>query len=362
VLNIREIPIGSHERVIRATDPTTGLDAIVAIHSTKLGPALGGCRYYAYDNYEDQRLDALRLSKGMTYKNALAGLHYGGGKATINANAPKTSKLWKSFAEVLNHIGGTYYGAGDVGTTVSDLLRIHKHSQYLLGYVGQDSGWATAYGIYCSLKGLLRILDGTKTAKFTNKTFSVVGLGKVGSRLVNFLSQQPVKVYVTDIRKQAFNNLKRALKLLNPHPDFELIWCKSDKDIHDIATDVYMPCALGGTFTQDFIKDFKSKSICGGANNQLHTTADGDTLHDNGILYVPDYLANAGGVIYISAGHNISHDITIAIDIEWSDDMVKPKLEALEDKAFDILTISKKEDKPTVQVAKELVETKLKDL
>ena len=362
MLNIREIPIGSHERVIRATNDETGLDAFIAIHSTKLGPALGGCRYHAYDNYDDQRMDALRLSKGMTYKSALAGLHYGGGKSTINAKTPKSAKLWKSFAEVLNHIGGAYYGAGDVGTTVTDLKQIHKHSQYLLGYVGQDSGIATAYGIYCSLKGLLRTLDNTKTAKFTNKTFSIVGLGKVGSRLVSFLSQQPVKVYVTDVRKQAFNNLKRALKQLNPHPDFELIWCKTDKDIHDIATDVYMPCALGGIITQDFIKDFKSKSICGGANNQLHTTTDGDTLHDNGILYVPDYLANAGGVIYISAGHNISHDITTASDIEWSDDMVKPKLEALEDKAFDILSISKKENKPTVQVAKELVETKLKGL
>ena len=336
MLNIREIPIGSHERVIRATDDTTGLDAVIAIHNTKLGPALGGCRYLKYNNYDEQRMDALRLSKGMTYKNALAGLHFGGGKSTINANTAKSPDLWKSFAEVLNYTAGTYYGAGDVGTTVNDLKRIHKHTQYLLGYVGQDSGWATAYGIYCSLKGLLRILDGTKTAKFTNKTFSVVGLGKVGSRLVNFLSQQPVKVYVTDIRKQAFNNLKRALKLLNPHPDFELIWCKTDKDIHDIATDVYMPCALGGTVTPDFIKTFKSRAICGGANNQLHTTNDGDILHKEGILYVPDYLANAGGVIYISAGHNISHDITIAINIEWSDDMVKPKLEALEDKAFDI--------------------------
>jgi glutamate dehydrogenase/leucine dehydrogenase len=362
VLNIREIPIGSHERVIRATDDTTGLDAIVAIHNTKLGPALGGCRYLKYDSYDEQRLDALRLSKGMTYKNALAGLHFGGGKSTINANTAKSPDLWRSFAEVLNYTAGTYYGAGDVGTVVDDLDEMHKHTQYVLGFGGQDSGWSTAYGLYNALKGLLKVLDDAPNVNWTDKTFSVVGLGKVGSRLINFLSEHPVKVYATDIRKAAFKNLKTALEHLNTHPDFELEWVETDTDIHDIATDVYMPCALGGTVTPDFIKTFKSKAICGGANNQLGTTDHGKILHEEGILYVPDYLANAGGVIFISASSNVTHDITTTLDIEWNDPMVKPKLMALHEKAYDILKISQEEDKPTTKVAKEMVEKKLKGL
>jgi len=362
VLNIREIPIGSHERVIRATDDTTGLDAIVAIHNTKLGPALGGCRYLKYDSYDEQRLDALRLSKGMTYKNALAGLHFGGGNSTINANTAKSPDLWRSFAEVLNYTAGTYYGAGDVGTVVSDLDQIHKHTQYVVGFGGQDSGWSTAYGLYCATKGLLRVLDDTPKVNWTNKTFSVVGLGKVGSRLINFLSKHPVKVYCTDIKRKTYKNLQQALDNLQPHPQFELVWCKDDNEIHDIATDVYMPCALGGTVTPEFIKTFKSKSICGGANNQLRTTDDGDILHKEGILYVPDYLANAGGVIFISAASNITHDITATLDVEWSNPMVKPKLMALHEKAYDILKTSQEEDKPTTKVAKEMVEKKLKGL
>jgi glutamate dehydrogenase/leucine dehydrogenase len=362
VLNIREIPIGSHERVLRATDDTTGLDAIVAIHNTKLGPALGGCRYLKYAGYEEQRYDALRLSKGMTYKNALAGLHFGGGKSTINANTAKSPDLWRSFAEVLDYTAGTYYGAGDVGTNVNDLDEIHKHTQYVLGFGGQDSGWATAYGLYCATKGLLRVLDDTSKVNWTGKSFSVVGLGKVGSRLINFLSEHPVKVYATDIRKAAFRNLRTALQHLNTHSDFELIWSETDNDIHDIATDVYMPCALGGTITPDFIKTFKSRAICGGANNQLRTTNDGDILHKEGILYVPDYLSNAGGVIFISAASNITHDITTTLDIEWDDPMVKPKLLALHEKAYDILKTSQEEDKPTTQVAKEMVDSKVKGL
>lgn len=362
MLNIREIPIGSHERVLSATDNTTGLDAIIAIHNTKLGPALGGCRYLKYNSYDEQRYDALRLSKGMTYKNALAGLHFGGGKSTINANTAKSPDLWRSFAEVLDYTAGIYYGAGDVGTIVDDLDEIHKHTQYVLGFGGQDSGWATAYGIYCSTKGLLRVLDNTNKIDWRDLTFSVVGLGKVGSRLINFLSEHPVKVYATDIRKHAFRNLKTALEHLNTHPDFELIWVETDKDIHDIATDVYMPCALGGTITPDFIKTFKSRAICGGANNQLHTTNDGDILHKEGILYVPDYLANAGGVIFISAASNISHDITTTLNIEWNDPMVKPKLLSLHEKAYDILKTSQEQDKSTTQVAKEIVDKKLKGL
>ena len=362
MLNIREIPIGSHERVLHAKDDTTGLDAIVAIHNTKLGPALGGCRYLKYDGYEEQRFDALRLSKGMTYKNALAGLHYGGGKSTINANTAKSPDLWRSFAEVLDYTAGTYYGAGDVGTIVKDLDQIHKHTQYVLGFGGQDSGWATAYGLYNALKGLLKVLDYTRKVDWTDKTFSVVGLGKVGSRLIHFLSEHPVKVYCTDIKRKAYKNLASALEHLNPHPDFELVWVKNDDAIHDIATDVYMPCALGGTITPDFIKTFKSRAICGGANNQLRTTDDGDILHKEGILYVPDYLSNAGGVIFISAASNITHDITATLNIEWNDQMVKPKLLSLHEKAYDVLKTSQEQDKPTTQVAKEMVDKKLKGL
>jgi len=375
VLKLIDQNIGGYDRVVRATDDITGLDACISIHNTQLGPAIGGCRYMEYKDFDEQRMDALRLSKQMTYKNALAGLHHGGGKATINSRAgAKTVDLWKSFAEALNKLGGIYYTAGDIGTTTEDLLELHNHTQYVLGYDGIDSGYATAYGVYNSLCHAFNFYLGRRKNhsiqySLNSRSIGVIGLGKVGERLIKFLTavdQQPsLTIYTYDIDKEKYYKLKENFdsqlgnrKKLPPR----LQWCDSIQELNQIPVDIYSPCATGGMITEEFAKTCRAKIICGGANNQLENDEVAQILLDRGILYVPDYLANSGGVIQVRSSYNISHDITSSLDISWDNPLVKYRLENLSLRAYEILEQSREQNKPTNIVAKEIVENKLKDL
>jgi len=370
MIKLTDHAIGGYERVVRATDSTTGLDACIAIHNTRLGPAIGGCRYMAYKDFDEQRYDALRLSKQMTYKNTLAGLKAGGGKTTINAKAGKKSpEFWKSFAEALDRLNGIYYTAGDIGTTQDDLLELHKHTQYALGYRGKDSGWATAYGVYNSINGAFNYYAGfdNNLAPYAllKRSVAIIGLGKVGSRLAHFLtSLQPcITVYVYDIDKQNYDKAKKRFNKL----DFDgmgpgrLQWCDSIEEINQLPIDIYAPCATGGMITEQFASETRAKIVCGGANNQLLGDAS-QILTDRKILYVPDYLANSGGIVQVCSSYNISHDITTSLKIEWDHPLVKEKLENIGLKVYDLLSQSKIQNKPTDVVAKEIVEGKLKNL
>lgn len=371
MIKLTDHAIGGYERVVRATDSTTGLDACIAIHDTQLGPAIGGCRYMEYKDFDEQRYDALRLSKQMTYKNTLAGLHYGGGKTTINARAGKKSpEFWKSFAEVLDRLNGIYYTAGDIGTTQDDLLELHKHTQYALGYRGKDSGWATAYGVYNSITGAFNYFAGfdNNKSRYTllHRSVAIVGLGKVGSRLAHFLTslQPSLTVYAYDIDKQNYDKAKERFNKLNFDSGMtrpRLQWCDSIEEINQLPVDIYAPCATGGMITEQFASKTRAKIICGGANNQLLGDAS-QILKDRKILYVPDYLANSGGIVQVCSSYNISHDITTSLKTDWDHPLVKEKLENIGLKVYDLLSQSKIQNKPTNIVAKEIVEGKLKNL
>ena len=208
-MNISEITIDGYEKVLHGTDIKTGLNAYVAVHNTNLGSALGGCRYYSYKNNEEQLNDTLRLAKGMTYKNALAGLNWGGGKATIckpsnkflvsfNGEYHKTTEFWKSFAELVNEFSGKYITSGDVGTSTRDLQELSKYTNFIVGQNDKvDSGVATAYGVFQSIKALNKFVFGTNSLE--GKTISVQGIGKVGRRLIDYCLEEKAKVIATDI-------------------------------------------------------------------------------------------------------------------------------------------------------------------
>jgi len=379
VLKLTDQHVGGYERVVRATNDTTGLDACISIHNTQLGPAIGGCRYMEYNDFEEQRYDALRLSKHMTYKNALAGLHNGGGKTTINTRAysgANSCDLWKSFAEALEKLDGIYYTAGDIGTTTQDLKEIRRHTQYVLGYEGDDSGWATAYGVYNSLCGAYKFFRNKPVIEFNKyllnkRSIGIVGLGKVGERLVKFLTdndcQRSLTIYVYDIHKEKYDKVKKDVISRNEQWQLggisnRLQWCDSIEEINQLPVDVYAPCATGGMITENFANVCHAKIICGGANNQLENNDVAQILFDRGILYVPDYLANSGGVVQVRSSYDISHDITTSLNVAWDNPLVKDRLEDLDLRAYEILEQSQEQNKPTNIVAKEIVENKLKGL
>lgn len=377
MLVLKDLPVAGYERVVRATDETTGLDACISIHNIDLGPAIGGCRYYNYLDFDAQRIDALRLSKHMTYKNAIAGLHNGGAKTTIMARAARNGKspdLWKSFAEALNKLNGIYYTAGDIGTTQEDLIELHKHTEFVLGYSGQDSGWATAYGVYNAICGAYSAyLNDNSATPYNNSPYDpilesrsvgVIGLGKVGSRLIKFLAnnQPKLTIYTTDVDKDKYLQTKELVKSDDKSNQVRIQWCQDIEELNQLPIDVYVPCATGGMINSEFAKICRAKIICGGANNQLENRHVAQELMDNGILYVPDYLANSGGVLYVGSSYDISHDVTTDLSLEWSHQLIKPKLEHIGKKVYDVLKLSRETNKPTIEIAKQLVEDKLKNL
>ena len=290
MLTITEIKVDGYRRVARGENPKTGLDAIIAVHDTTLGIALGGCRFMPYDSYEKHLQDALNLSKGMSYKNAMAGLSLGGGKTAINAYGPFTEELAESFAEFINEFNKDeqiYVTAGDVGTGITECEMIAKYTPHIQGVEGvTDSGWATAYGVFMAMGAALE----HRNKRFENTHVAVNGLGKVGSRLVQFLHGVGAKISVSDIRPE----------IVEQH--VQEYGCKAVPvdAIHKTPCDVYSPCAVGGAINIDTIDELNCLIICGGANNQLANDYMGQRLKDRDITYVPDFVANSGGVIIVS--------------------------------------------------------------
>ena len=289
-----EIESRGHEQVCYFSDPTTNLKLIVAIHNTILGPALGGCRMRSYRNEEEALVDVLRLSKGMTYKAAVAGLNLGGGKAVIigEPSKDKTESLFRSFGRFVQGLGGRYITAEDVGTTVKDMEYVRMETDYVTGtsksFGGSgDPSPVTAYGVYIGMKACVEYklkknsLDGLKIL--------VQGLGKVGMGLVEYLYKSGAQIYVSDINKV---REQEAVDKFNAHvaPD----------DIYTLDVDIYSPNALGAVINSDTINRLKCKIVAGGANNVLQNNEHGAELKSLGILYAPDYAINAGGLINVS--------------------------------------------------------------
>ncbi|MDX1877968.1 Glu/Leu/Phe/Val dehydrogenase dimerization domain-containing protein [Mycobacterium sp. SMC-18] len=284
----------SHEQVVFCEDAESGLKAIIAIHSTALGPALGGCRMYPYADEFEALEDVLRLSWGMTYKAAAAGVNLGGGKSVIIGDpaSDKSEALFAAFARYVNTLGGRYVTAGDVGTNTDDLDIMGKYTSHVTGRSAGaggsgDSARLTALGVFNAMRAGAESVWGAAT--LAGRTVGVEGVGKVGRELIALLLADGADVYATDV------NAAALLRLSNDHPSVRLL-----NSVADAPVDVYAPCALGSTLTPMSADTIEAKLICGAANNQLATPDVELLLGRRGITWVPDYVANAGGLIQVA--------------------------------------------------------------
>ncbi len=287
----------AHEKIAFFHDHASGLKAIIAIHDTTLGPALGGCRMWSYATEEEALRDVLRLSKGMTYKAAITGLPLGGGKSVIigDARKDKTPEMMRAMGRAVDSLGGRYIIAEDVGTTVDDLSQMATQTKHAVG-IGHgehegDPSPVTAYGVYVGLKAAVKTRLGRDTLRDVH--VAVQGLGNVGYNLCKLLHKDGAKLSVTDVQTErvdtAVRDLGAAAVGLN--------------DIYDVECDVFAPCALGAIVNPDTIARLKAPIIAGAANNQLAKAQDGETLRQKNILYAPDYVINAGGLISVHYEH-----------------------------------------------------------
>ncbi|MDH3671653.1 MAG: amino acid dehydrogenase [Gammaproteobacteria bacterium] len=278
-----------HERVVFAHDEATGLKAIIALHSTRLGPAFGGCRMWPYEDDERALTDALRLSRGMTYKAAICELPYGGGKSVIMADPAKqkTPQLLAAMGRLVESLGGRYIIADDVGTTLADIAVMRKQTRYTAGATNaaQARLAVTAYGVLMSMQAAVAHRFGK--ADFSGLRISVQGLGNVGMPLCQSLREGGAELIVADINDRRVAEAKQRFAAKGV----------AIEDIYSQDADIFAPCALGAVLNDQSIPRLRVKLICGGANNQLYAAHHDRDLADRGILFVPDYLASAGGVI-----------------------------------------------------------------
>ncbi|MEU8078026.1 Glu/Leu/Phe/Val dehydrogenase [Catellatospora citrea] len=288
---------GSHEQVVFCQDRASGLKAIIGIYSTALGPALGGTRFYPYASEEEALHDVLDLSRGMAYKNALAGLDLGGGKAVIwgDPEQIKSEQLLRAYGRFVQSLGGRYYTACDVGTYVQDMDIVARETQFVTGrsveYGGAgDSSILTAWGVFQGMRAAAEHRWGTPSLK--GKRVGVAGLGKVGKYLVAHLVEDGAEVVATDVSPKALEWAKAS------YPQVSLVADATALITSDI--DVYAPCALGGALNDDTVPALRAQIVAGAANNQLAHTGIEKLLVDRGILYAPDYLVNSGGVIQVA--------------------------------------------------------------
>lgn len=315
----------AHERVALVKDAVTGLHAIVAIHSTHLGPAAGGVRRWAYASEAAALTDALRLSRGMSYKNALAGLKAGGGKAVVIADSPKTGALLEAFGEAVAALGGRYVTAEDVGMSDADMVVVSRRTAHvaglpaLAGEVGGNPGPFTARGALAGLKAAVRHKLGTD--RVAGLHVAIQGVGSVGGALARALAAEGARLTLADV------DAARAAALAAELGAFQV-----DVDaIMAVKADVFSPNALGAILTEASIAALDVAVVAGAANNQLATSADGARLLARGILYAPDYVINAGGIISVMAeylaktqGHKVTLD-----EVNAAVDAIGPRLAAL---------------------------------
>ncbi len=284
-----------HEQLVFCSDLETGLKAIIAIHDTTLGPALGGTRMWNYQDESEALNDVLRLSRGMTYKASISGLQLGGGKAVIigDADIHKTSALVKKFGEYVDNLGGRYITAKDVGMDTNDMKDIRSVTKHVTG-IPKDMGGSgdpsplTAYGVFMGMKASAKFKWGTD--QLSARKIIVQGVGHVGSELVRHLVSEGAEVYITDINEQRSHEVSEKYD----------VKIKSDDFIYDNDIDIYSPCALGATLDTNTIENLKCEIIAGAANNQLNNEdIHSKQIRSKGIIYAPDFLINAGGLINV---------------------------------------------------------------
>eukprot|EP00826_Nyctotherus_ovalis_P043034 TRINITY_DN44_c0_g1_i8.p1 TRINITY_DN44_c0_g1~~TRINITY_DN44_c0_g1_i8.p1 ORF type:complete len:350 (+),score=-38.63 TRINITY_DN44_c0_g1_i8:193-1242(+) len=330
-----------HEQVMFCYDKETGLKAIIAVHDTTMGPALGGTRIWDYKSDDDALYDVLRLSQGMTYKNAAANLKLGGGKGVIIGDAKKikNAELFRIYGRLVETFKGKYITAEDVNTTVEDMEYVHEETEHVAGLKESsgDPSPYTALGVYNGIKSAFKYKYGVDTLK--DVRIAVQGTGKVGYGVCELLHNEGAKLIVADINK---DNVEKAINILGA--------TEAKGNIIEQECDIFAPCALGAVLSVENIPKLKCSIVAGAANNVLVDDDAGKLIHDSGILYVPDFIINAGGVISVYYGLNgkFSHDKAVA------------KVEEIFNSVQNILDISKKDDLPTskaaVNYAKQIIE------
>ena len=280
-----------HEQVVFNFEPSCGYRGIVAIHDTQLGPALGGTRFWLYESDRQALIDVLRLARGMTYKAAIAGLNLGGGKSVIiGDNRTRDRELiMRAHGRAVESLGGRYITAEDVGTSVEDMDFVHMETEYVVGIAGRsgDPSPVTAYGVYRGIKACAHKKYGTDDLK--NVAVAVQGAGHVGYYLCEYLAREGAKLFVTDIHEEKVARVVDELGAEAVRPD----------DIYEVDANVFAPCALGAVLNDETIPVLKANIVAGAANNQLEDEHHDNLLREFGILYAPDYVINAGGLINV---------------------------------------------------------------
>tara|TARA_R110002124_G_scaffold287089_1_gene470355 strand:+ start:136057 stop:137154 length:1098 start_codon:yes stop_codon:yes gene_type:complete len=292
-----QMSFDDHEQIVFCNDKDTGLKAIIGIHNTVLGPALGGTRMWQYNSEWDALNDVLRLSRGMTFKSAVTGLNLGGGKAVIigDAKTQKTPELMLRFGEFVHSLNGKYITAEDVGMETSDMDLVRTVTPFVTG-ISEDKGGAgnpspiTAYGVFMGMKAAAKFKFGTDLLE--DRVVFVEGIGNVGEALVENLTNEGAKVYISDINQDRLEEVR----------DKYSVEIYGGNNLYAEDMDIYAPCALGATVNDQTINQFKAKIIAGAANNQLaDENKHGKILREKGIVYAPDFLINAGGIINVYA-------------------------------------------------------------
>ncbi|WP_019073813.1 Leu/Phe/Val dehydrogenase [Streptomyces hokutonensis] len=290
---------GGHEQVVLCQDRASGLKAVIAIHNTALGPALGGTRFYPYASEADAVADALNLARGMSYKNAMAGLDHGGGKAVIigDPERDKTEELLLAYGRFVASLGGRYVTACDVGTYVADMDVVARECRWTTGRSPEnggagDSSVLTAFGVFQGMRASAQHLWGDPSLR--GRTVGIAGVGKVGHHLVEHLRDEGAEVVITDVREESVR------RILDKHPAGVRAVADTEALIRVEGLDIYAPCALGGALNDETVPVLTARVVCGAANNQLEHPGVEKDLADRGILYAPDYVVNAGGVIQVA--------------------------------------------------------------
>jgi len=335
-----------HENVVFGRDDATGLRAIIAVHSTALGPALGGTRMHPYASEEDALTDVLRLSEGMTFKAAAAGLDLGGGKAVIIADpaTDKTPELLHAYGRMVDRLRGSYITAEDVGTTVPDLVEVGTETRWVTGLPTEVGGSGdpspfTARGVVAAMRAVSRRL--WSTTDLTGRTVCIQGAGKVGAHLARILVDLEAAVSIADIDSDAARSV--ALET-----GAELV---SADDILSTECDILAPCAMGGVMNAHTIADLRCRAVVGSANNQLAETADAGRLARRGIVFAPDYVVNAGGIINIAFEVSASYDALRAARA----------VDSIEDRTSQILEEAERNDISPTQAAGRLARARIED-
>lgn len=331
------------EQIVYCYDKSSGLKGIIAIHDTTLGPALGGLRMWNYETEEEALRDVLRLAKGMTYKNAAAGLNLGGGKAVIigDPKKDKSEEMLRVFGRYVEGLNGRYITAEDVGTTEEDMDVINIETDYVTG-VSRASGSSgnpspiTAYGVYQGMKATAEEAFGDDSLE--GKTVAVQGMGNVAFSLCKYLHEEGANLIVTDINQERVKLAVEKFQAQAVDPD----------DIYDVDCDIYSPCALGATINDDTISRLKAKAIAGSANNQLESPKHGEILEEKGIVYAPDYVINAGGVL------NVADELN-----GYNEERALKKVKTIYNSLQKVFEIAKRDSIPTYKAADRMAEERI---